>query len=52
MRIPIRPEGAPQRFLLLPLAAHAAARVIRRHFTPEQIQELVRLLHWGAEEKR
>jgi hypothetical protein len=39
----------PQRFVLLPLTAHAAARVIRRWFDAAQVRELARLLHGGGE---
>lgn len=52
MRIPITPDAEPQRYLLLPLTAHEAARVIRRHFDATAVKELARLLHWGGEEEK
>ena len=42
----------PERYISLPLDVQAAAVEIRKRFTPEQVRELARLLHWGGKEEK
>lgn len=47
----IRRKGKPpEHYVLVPLDAAKAAKVIQRAFTAEQVAEIVRKLHWERDE--
>lgn len=46
-----RDSGANERLLILPLDVAKAADLLQRAFSPSELAELVRRLHWALREE-
>lgn len=44
-------NGPPERLLILPLEVAKAAELLQKAFSPSELAELIRRLHWALREE-